>query len=240
MRALAKLGFSQSYTYFTWRNHKQELIEYFQELRRPEWADAMRPNLWPNTPDILPEFLQRGGHRPSGSVSRWPQPRGLVRHLLGLRVLRAPRCCRRGVPRQREVPAGGLAHRGARATSAWIRPLNEIRHAEAALQRDDVLEFFECDDPQVIFYGKRPRTVQPGAGGSEPRSLPSLTTATAAAAAAALRARRAEVVEVEERLAASVSSGAASGHRDHSPREAGRGVDGARSARTEQAFDYFY
>jgi starch synthase (maltosyl-transferring) len=58
---LAKLGFSQSYTYFTWRNTKQELTDYFTELTQTEVREYFRPNLWPNTPDILPEFLQVGG-----------------------------------------------------------------------------------------------------------------------------------------------------------------------------------
>ena len=61
MYRLAKLGFSQSYTYFTWRNTKQELTEYFSELTQTEVREYFRPNLWPNTPDILPEFLQVGG-----------------------------------------------------------------------------------------------------------------------------------------------------------------------------------
>lgn len=61
MYRLAKLGFSQSYTYFTWRNTKQELTDYFSELTRNETSDYFRPNLWPNTPDILPEFLQVSG-----------------------------------------------------------------------------------------------------------------------------------------------------------------------------------
>ena len=61
MYRLAKLGFSQSYTYFTWRNTKQELTDYFTELTRTEVREYLRPNLWPNTPDILSEFLQRGG-----------------------------------------------------------------------------------------------------------------------------------------------------------------------------------
>ncbi len=72
MHRLAKLGFSQSYTYFTWRNTKAELAEYFTELTRTAAREYFRPNLWPNTPDILPEFLQVGGGRPSpsGSCSR--------------------------------------------------------------------------------------------------------------------------------------------------------------------------
>ena len=59
MFRLAKLGFSQSYTYFTWRNTKQELTDYFTELAAKR--DYFRPNLWPNTPDILHEYLQTGG-----------------------------------------------------------------------------------------------------------------------------------------------------------------------------------
>src|SRR5215469_18491929 len=58
---LAKSGFSQSYTYFTWRNTKQELTEYFTQLTQTNVREYFRPNLWPNTPDILPEFLQIGG-----------------------------------------------------------------------------------------------------------------------------------------------------------------------------------
>jgi starch synthase (maltosyl-transferring) len=61
MRVLAKAGFTQSYTYFTWRNTARGLREYFNDLAHSESADYMRPNLWPNTPDILPSYLQFGG-----------------------------------------------------------------------------------------------------------------------------------------------------------------------------------
>ncbi len=61
MYRLAKLGFTQSYTYFTWRNTKQELTEYLTGLTQSELREFLRPNLWPNTPDILPEYLQFGG-----------------------------------------------------------------------------------------------------------------------------------------------------------------------------------
>ncbi|HTV15913.1 MAG TPA: alpha-1,4-glucan--maltose-1-phosphate maltosyltransferase [Acidobacteriaceae bacterium] len=61
MQRLAKLGFSQSYTYFSWRNTKQELTEYLTELTQTRVREFLRPNLWPNTPDILPEALQIGG-----------------------------------------------------------------------------------------------------------------------------------------------------------------------------------
>ncbi len=61
MRALAKAGFTQSYTYFTWRNTPRGLREHLTELTRGESADYMRPNLFANTPDILPSYLQFGG-----------------------------------------------------------------------------------------------------------------------------------------------------------------------------------
>jgi starch synthase (maltosyl-transferring) len=61
MYRLAKAGFSQSYTYFAWRNTKYELTEYFDEITKPPVSDFFRPNVWPNTPDILPDFLQYGG-----------------------------------------------------------------------------------------------------------------------------------------------------------------------------------
>ncbi len=61
MYRLAKLGFTQSYTYFTWRNSKQELTEYFTELSQAPLTEFFRPNIWTNTPDILHDYLQRGG-----------------------------------------------------------------------------------------------------------------------------------------------------------------------------------
>ncbi len=61
MQRLAKSGFSQSYTYFTWRNTKYELQKYMLQLTGTETAEYLRPNFWPNTPDILPEYLQFGG-----------------------------------------------------------------------------------------------------------------------------------------------------------------------------------
>jgi len=61
MYRLAKLGFTQSYNYFPWRNTKEELTEYFTELRQKPLAEFFRANLWPNTPDILTEYLQSGG-----------------------------------------------------------------------------------------------------------------------------------------------------------------------------------
>lgn len=61
MKGLAKLGFTQSYTYFTWKNSKQELVDYMTELTQPDMVDYFRPNFFANTPDILHEYLQMGG-----------------------------------------------------------------------------------------------------------------------------------------------------------------------------------
>ncbi|MBI4774607.1 MAG: alpha-1,4-glucan--maltose-1-phosphate maltosyltransferase [Deltaproteobacteria bacterium] len=61
MYRLAKLGFTQSYTYFAWRNTSSEISRYFEELTQTEASEFFRPNLWPNTPDILTEYLQIGG-----------------------------------------------------------------------------------------------------------------------------------------------------------------------------------
>src|SRR5438270_1217307 len=61
MYHLAKLGFTQSYTYFAWRNTSWELTQYFTELTQTDVKEYFRPNLWPNTPDILTELLQYGG-----------------------------------------------------------------------------------------------------------------------------------------------------------------------------------
>jgi starch synthase (maltosyl-transferring) len=61
MYRLAKLGFTQSYSYFAWRNTKREITQYFTELYQTDVREFFRPNLWPNTPDILTEYLQMGG-----------------------------------------------------------------------------------------------------------------------------------------------------------------------------------
>src|SRR5262249_37562335 len=67
MRHLAQCGFSQSYTYFTWRNHKQELTDYATELSQTDVREYLRPNFFANTPDILHEYLQHGG-RPAFQI----------------------------------------------------------------------------------------------------------------------------------------------------------------------------
>jgi len=63
MYRLAKLGFTQSYTYFAWKNTSADLVKYFTELTQTPVREYFRPNVWPNTPDILNEYLQRVADR---------------------------------------------------------------------------------------------------------------------------------------------------------------------------------
>jgi starch synthase (maltosyl-transferring) len=117
MYRLAKAGFTQSYTYFAWRNTSWELTQYFTELTQTSVSDYFRPNLWPNTPDILTEFLQTGG-RPAYAARRdaWRE----LRHLRPcFRAVRGSRQGTRlgGVPGLGEVPASQLESRRPRQSS---------------------------------------------------------------------------------------------------------------------------
>jgi starch synthase (maltosyl-transferring) len=242
MRALAKLGFSQSYTYFTWRNHKRELTEYFQELRRPEWADAMRPNLWPNTPDILPELLQRGGP-PAFRI------RVALAATLGASygIYSGYEFCDAAVlqgEEYRDSEKYQLVDWRARRSGdirEWIRRLNEVRHAEPALQSDEGLEFFTCDDPQVIFYGKRTED-----GSSQVLVAVSLDPYRTHTAELQLPLQRyglagREVVEVEERLSGERQLWRGETASVTLTPEMPAVVWTVRApTRTEQTFDYFY
>jgi starch synthase (maltosyl-transferring) len=155
---LAKLGFSQSYTYFTWRNSKQELTDYFRELARPEIRDFFRPNLWPNTPDILHEYLQRGGP-PAFRV------RGVLAATLGANYgIYGPafELCERAArePDSEEYLNSEkyeLKHRDL-DSPVNLRPflgrLNRLRRENAALQSDATLRFHETDNPSLICYSK--------------------------------------------------------------------------------------
>jgi starch synthase (maltosyl-transferring) len=242
MRALAKVGFSQSYTYFTWRNHKHELTEYFEELRRPEWANAMRPNLWPNTPDILPEFLQRGGP-PAFRI------RVVLAATLGASygIYSGYEFCDAGVLQGEEYRDSEKYQlvdwriRRSGDIREWIRRLNEIRHAEPALQSDDGLQFFECDDSQVISYGKRTED-----GASQVLVAVSLDPYRTHTAELQLPLQRyglagREVVEGEERLCGARLLGGGETATVTLTPEMPAAVWTVRApARTEQAFDYFY
>jgi starch synthase (maltosyl-transferring) len=158
MYRLAKAGFSQSYTYFTWRNTKQELTDYFTELTQTEVREYFRPNLWPNTPDILPEFVQVGG-RPAFMI------RLILAATLGASYgIYGPafELCE-----NTPVQAGSeeylnsekyeLRHRDLH--SAWtlkdlISRINRIRKENAALQSNRSLRFHGTDNPMLICYSK--------------------------------------------------------------------------------------
>ena len=156
---LAKLGFTQSYNYFPWRNTSHELREYLTELTRTQVREFFRPNLWPNTPDILPQALQFGG-----------RPAFLSRFILAATL---------GASYGIYGPAYELAvnepfHVGGEEyldsekyeLKAWnldapeslqqlITRVNAIRRENLALQTNDRLAFHDTDNPQLLAYSKR-------------------------------------------------------------------------------------
>jgi len=158
MYRLAKLGFSQSYTYFTWRNTKQELTDYFNELTQAQVCDYLRPNLWPNTPDILPEFLQVGG-RPSFMV------RLILAATLGASYgIYGPAfelCENRSLGPGKEEYLNSekyeVKHRDLNSNNSLknlTSKLNRIRKENPALQSNHNLRFHETDNPSLLCYSK--------------------------------------------------------------------------------------
>ncbi len=158
MYRLAKLGFTQSYTYFTWRNTKHELTEYFTELTRTAARDFFRPNLWPNTPDILPEFLQWSG-RP-GFMARLVLAATLgasygiygPAYELGVSQPLAPGKEEYYDSEKYQVTRWTLG--GPDDLSEFIGRVNRIRHENPALQTDRGLAFHPTDNPEIICYSK--------------------------------------------------------------------------------------
>ena len=156
MKALAKSGFNQSYSYFTWRNFKAELEEYFTELTQGPPADYMIANLWPNTPDILPEHLQLGG-----------RPAFMLRAALAATLSSSwgiysgfELCENRALPGREEYQDSekyqlvkwDLNREG--NISDWIARLNRARRDFPALQEYRNLRFHRADNERVIFYSK--------------------------------------------------------------------------------------
>ena len=158
MYRLAKLGFSQSYTYFPWRNGKNEITTYLTELTQTPVREFFRPNQWPNTPDILTEFLQMGG-RPA-FVIRLLLAATLGRQLRnlrsGLRVAgeQAGQAWQRRIPEFREVRNQPLGPGTARQPSRFDCTGERIRNENAALQNDWSLKFHSTDNDQLICYSK--------------------------------------------------------------------------------------
>ena len=158
MYRLAKLGFTQSYTYFAWRNTKAELTEYFTELTKTSVREYFRPNLWPNTPDILTEFLQFGG-RPAFMI------RLLLAATLGASYgIYGPafevcenRPLKPGSEEYLDSEKYQLRHwdtDSALSLKTLIARVNHIRKENPALQADWSVRFHGSDNDQLIVYSK--------------------------------------------------------------------------------------
>jgi starch synthase (maltosyl-transferring) len=158
MYRLAKLGFSQSYTYFPWRNGKDEIVTYLTELTQTPVREFFRPNQWPNTPDILTEFLQIGG-RPSFQI------RLLLAATLGSNYgiygpafeLLENRPVRHGSEEyldseKYQIHTWNLDRSD--SLRELIKVVNGARNNNAALQSDWSLRFHPTDNDQLICYSK--------------------------------------------------------------------------------------
>ena len=156
MLALAKVGFTQSYTYFTWRNTKQEIIEYFTSLTAVPQIDFFRPNLWPNTPDILPFFLQFGG-----------PPAFVIRFILSATLSPSygiysgfELCENQALPNKEEYLDSEKYQFKARDWNApgniksLITRVNELRKTHRCLRLFDNLNFHSTDNESVLCYSK--------------------------------------------------------------------------------------
>ena len=157
MNELAKLGFSQSYTYFTWRTTKAELTEYVTQLAHTQMAEFYRPNFWPNTPDILPPYLQSGG-RPAFRIRLV-----LAATLSSLYGIYSgyELCENAGLPGREEYAD---SEKYEIKTRDWDAPgnikdeisrVNRIRRENPALHDWRNVTFYRADDEAVLFYGKR-------------------------------------------------------------------------------------
>ena len=156
MKELAKACFSQSYTYFTWRNTKQELTEYLTELTQTEMREYFRGNLWPNTPDILPPFLQEGGRAAF-----------IIRAVLAATLSPVfgiysgyELCENEALPGREEYLDSEKYQYKERDWNApgnikdVIARLNEIRRTNRALRFYDNLRFYHADNDAILCYGK--------------------------------------------------------------------------------------
>jgi starch synthase (maltosyl-transferring) len=158
MYRLAKLGFSQSYTYFAWRNTKWELMQYFTEMTKTEVGEYFRPNLWTNTPDILTEYLQFGG--PPAFRARLVLAATLGANYgiygpafdLCVHEAREPGSEEYLDSEKYEVKYWNLDQPG--SLKDFIARVNRIRRENPALQQDRHLHFFPIDNEQLICYGK--------------------------------------------------------------------------------------
>ena len=161
MHALAQIGFTQSYTYFTWRNEAWELEEYLRELSGPA-ADYMRPNFFVNTPDILTAYLQYGGPpafkiRAALAATMSPTWGVYAGYELFEHVAVRPGSeeymdSEKYQYRPRDWEA---AEREGRTLAPYLRMLNTVRHEHPALQQLRDVAFHASDVPQIMAYSKR-------------------------------------------------------------------------------------
>jgi len=158
MYRLAKLGFSQSYTYFTWRNTKRELTEYFREMAASEVREFFRPNLWPNTPDILPEYLQVGGRAAFMVRLILAATMGANYGIYGPAFELCDNTPRTpGSEEYLNSEKYELKHWDRKSSSglkALVALMNRIRRENPALHSDANLRFHETDNPEVVCYSK--------------------------------------------------------------------------------------
>jgi starch synthase (maltosyl-transferring) len=158
MYSLAKAGFTQSYTYFTWRNTRGELQEYFEEITKPPISDFFRPNLWPNTPDILHATLQNGG-RPA-FMQRLILAATLGANYgiygpafeLGENVPAKPGSEEYLNSEKYEIRRWDRA--AAHSLAPLVTQINQIRRDNPALHGDGSLHFHPADNPNILCYSK--------------------------------------------------------------------------------------
>jgi starch synthase (maltosyl-transferring) len=154
---LAKLGFSQSYGYFTWKNEQWEIVQWLEEFLAPDVVEYHRGNLFANTPDILHEFLQTGGR---GAFRLRLMLAGTLSPVYGIYSgyeLLEGTPVRPGSEEYLDSEKYELRHRDYAAPGnldADLRRLNAMRRAEPALQRQDNLSFHPSENPNVLFYRK--------------------------------------------------------------------------------------
>ncbi|HZX11708.1 MAG TPA: alpha-1,4-glucan--maltose-1-phosphate maltosyltransferase [Acidobacteriota bacterium] len=157
MYRLAKAGFSQSYTYFTWRNSKHELQEYLRELTQTQIRQYFRPHFWPNTPDILPQFLQHGG-RPA-FLSRLVLAATLSSNY-GIYGPAFELLVSEAVPKKEEylnsekyeIKNWDLS--APENIKGVITRVNQIRRKNPALQTTWNVSFLEADNDQLLCFSK--------------------------------------------------------------------------------------
>jgi starch synthase (maltosyl-transferring) len=158
MYRLAKLGFSQSYTYFAWRNSKWELEQYFSELTRTKVREFFRPNLWANTPDILTEYLQVGGRAAFMIRLALAATLGASYGIYGPAFeLCVNRARERGSEEYLDSEKYEIKNWNLQRPENlrdFIARVNRIRKENQALQNDWSLRFHAIDNEQLICYSK--------------------------------------------------------------------------------------